>query len=160
MPKMFRYVYTSGGGGGAQFRRGQMTPPPRNTLHHSRVCRRYLAKKQSQVKRTRKELDTEKMQKMQEEARKKLREYRKSFHRLADSAKKPKVVKYSKPTTESVGFEFRTDRRLRKRRAESAQHPSHSSVAHPNTFPMTLRSASNTSVAVEVCMNIETHTTA
>jgi hypothetical protein len=111
--------------------------------------KRYLAKKEGQVKRTREELEAEEIEKMQAESRKKLREHRKTFHHLADSGKKPaKMVKHSKPTTESVGFKFRTESRVRKRRSVAAgwSRPpvAQSGGSHASNFPMTLRSA-NTS---------------
>ena len=106
--------------------------------------RRYLAKKQGQVVRTRDQVEAEEMEKMQEETRKKLRQNRKSFRRLAISSKRPTAVKFTKPTTDAIGFKFRTDRRCRKR-AASASRPKmkpHSSGSHPSNFPMTLRSDS------------------
>lgn len=95
-------------------------------------------------------MEAEEIEKMQEDTKKKLRENRKSFQRIANSAKKPKVVKYSKPTTESVGFKFRTDRRLRRRAGGSGKPPVYSSGLHPSTFPMTLRSANKEIVQPEV----------
>ena len=80
------------------------------------------------------------MEKIQAETKKKLRQSRKSFHRLIDSTKKPpKVVKHTKPTTESVEFRFRTDKRLRQQGKKCTPRP----PIHPSTFPMTLRSANN-----------------
>ena len=124
------------------------------------MCRRYLAKKRGEVKKkTREQLDAEEMEKMQEESRKKLREYRKSFHRLANSTKKPKTMKYSKPTTESVGFKFKTEERFRGRQKTAAGcRPPHASESHPNNFPMTLRSASKTNIQTEVHTHTHTHT--
>lgn len=110
------------------------------------------------MKRTREELEAEEIEKMQAESRKKLREHRKTFHRLADSGKKPaKVMKHSKPTTESVGFKFRTERRVRQRRSAAAASssrppppPPQSSRSHASNFPMTLRSSANTTLPTEV----------
>ena len=126
------------------------------------VPRRYLTKKEGQVKRPREELEAEEVEKMQAESRKKLREHRKTFHRLADSGKKPaKSVKHSKPTTESVGFKFRTETRVRRRRSAAVATGGSSrpplpqyGVSHASQFPMTLRSASNTTIISEVQLYI------
>ena len=114
--------------------------------------RRYLARKQGQVKRTREELEAQEMEKMQTESRKKLREHRKTFHQLTTSGKKPpKMVKTSRPTTESVGFKFRTERRCRQRRsAAAAYRPPQPSGSHTSSFPMTLRSASDLHTEVKM----------
>ena len=103
------------------------------------ALRRYLAKKQNKVVKTREELDEEEMKQMQAQTKKKLRQYRKSFHRLANSSKL-EPVKYSKPMTEAVGFNFRTDRRCRKRATASLGSKPKPSGTHPSSFPMTLRS--------------------
>ena len=89
--------------------------------------------------KTKEEMEAEEIEKMQEEARKKLRQNRRSFRRLAKSSK-PQPVKYSKPMTEAVGFNFRTDKRCQRRSAASRGPQPNLSGSHPSNFPMTLRS--------------------
>lgn len=78
----------------------------------------------------------EEIQRLQKEAKKKLRESRKSFRKLAKSSG-PVAVKYSKKPTEAHEFNFKTKGRERTK-IRGQQHPA---AVHPNQFPMTLRSS-------------------
>lgn len=77
----------------------------------------------------------EEIQRLQKEAKKKLKRSRRSFRKLAKTSA-PAPVKYSKPTTEAVGFNFHTESRERGR---SLAKPVEG--INPVKFPMTLRSS-------------------
>ena len=96
--------------------------------------------------RTKEELEKEEREKMQAEVRKQLQQNRRSFHRLAKSSK-PQPVKHSKPTTEPVGFNFRTDERCRRK---TISRPPSASNASASAFPMLLRSRREVSSEVSL----------
>ena len=72
---------------------------------------------------------------MQKEAKKKLQQSRRSFLRLGKTSG-PVVVKGSKPTTQTVEFNFHTKDRDRTNRPGSA---SKKDGVNPANFPQTLR---------------------
>ena len=104
-------------------------------LMHHRVSE--AKQKQAHLKiKTTEELQMEEMQRLRKEAKRRLRQSRKSFRKLAKSSG-PIAVKYSKKTTETLEFRFKTAGRERMK--VSGQHPA---VVHPTQFAMTLRSSS------------------
>ena len=77
----------------------------------------------------------EEIARLRKEAKKKLRQSRRSFKRLAKTSA-PVRIKGSKPTTVAVEFTFKTNERDR---GKVSAKPV--SGVNSNTFPMTLRSS-------------------
>ena len=105
---------------------------------HVPVARRESEVKQKHVNlKTTEELQMEEIQRLRKEAKRKLRQSRKSFRKLAKSSG-PIAVKYSKKTTETLEFQFKTTGRDRTKVSEQQ----YSATVHPSQFAMMLRSTS------------------
>ena len=109
--------------------------------------RRYRLKEQTnKTQKTAEERELENIQRLQQEAKKKLILSQKSLKksRATNSQATINPVKSSKPPTEAVGFHFRTEERLRKRSGNRPRGVSPSTSAEFD-FPSTLRRSDSNS---------------
>ena len=83
------------------------------------------------------ELEMEKIQQLKHELEQKKQLSKQSFKRMKKHATPSKVARSVKPTTEAVGFNFKTDARLK---SSSKEGPTSSAVIEGSCFPMNLRS--------------------